>query len=317
VKRLLNLGVGFVLFGILVYVGGTESLYQIKQIPLSSLTVFFLTTVSITACISVRWGVLTEALSGNQGISWLDYYHYFITSRALSFIIPQTAADGSRALWLLQNKQMTIAHAGLSFVLDRLCDLGISFLFLLVVLPYWLHWVTPSTTFFLMAGISLIPIPLIIFGYGWGFHHIVKLEGILLRIGQRLPKVREHMPESLQLDSLGRRVLLQAYLLSVIKFCLLALRLVFLGQILAPPIPPTPIILGTPLAQLSIVFAFTPGALGIFDASWFAILSLSKVPKDTITALLLEQRVLTFLSILVLTLLSQVRYAMAQAGKKD
>jgi uncharacterized membrane protein YbhN (UPF0104 family) len=89
------------------------------------------------------------------------------------------------------------------------------------------------------------------------------------------------------------------------KFVFTAGRLILFAITLNIPISPSLILLGTPIGQLTYLFAFTPGGLGIFEAGWIGILKLANVKTDYAMAFVVGQRVLTVITIGILALLSQ------------
>lgn len=73
-------------------------------------------------------------------------------------------------------------------------------------------------------------------------------------------------------------------------------------------ISPTVILLGTPAGQLTYLFAFTSGGLGIFEAGWFAILRLGGVTMEHVIIFVVGQRILTIILIGILATFSQLLY---------
>lgn len=303
------LGIGLALFGILIYIGGLENLRQIGRIKPLPLAGFFLVTLGITGCVALRWGSINNALSGGQTAAWHDYYHYFVTSRALGFVLPKDVADvGSRALWLTQMHDVTLAQASASILLDRLFDLLTNTGMLLAVLPFWLGWTGAALSYSLMGVIPLLVLSTLYFSHETLSDSTGKAIDRLVAFGHRIPWVGKRIPASLDIGHLDRRTVLAAYGYSVLKFAFTVTRLAFLGIALSPPIAAEALVLGTPLAQFSYLLAFTPGGLGIYEAGWYAILQLGHAPEASIPIFLIGQRVLTALSIGVWALISHVVY---------
>jgi uncharacterized membrane protein YbhN (UPF0104 family) len=100
----------------------------------------------------------------------------------------------------------------------------------------------------------------------------------------------------------------RVYLFSLFKFGCTTGRLVLFALTLNVPISPTLILLGTPVAQLTYLFAFTPGGLGIFEAGWLAILILGGVSWDHAMIFVVGQRILTVILVGLLAVLSQFLY---------
>lgn len=102
--------------------------------------------------------------------------------------------------------------------------------------------------------------------------------------------------------------MLRAYLFSVTKFGCTAGRMVFFAVALSVPISPMLIVLCTPVGQLTYLFAFTPGGLGIFEAGWIGILSLGGVGTGHAMTFVVGQRILTIILIGILATFSQILY---------
>lgn len=124
----------------------------------------------------------------------------------------------------------------------------------------------------------------------------------------RLPQLRKRPSNVLNLTFFDRGVVLRAYLFSLTKFGCTAGRLVLFAFALSVPISPALIILGTPIGQLSYLFAFTPGGLGIFEAGWFAILKIGGVTTAHALVFVVGQRIFTVILIGIVATFSQILY---------
>jgi uncharacterized membrane protein YbhN (UPF0104 family) len=63
---------------------------------------------------------------------------------------------------------------------------------------------------------------------------------------------------------------------------------------------------GLPIVQISRVFSFTPGSLGVLEAGWYAVLSLGGIDGSLIIAFLIGQRVLISTFVLILAAVTQL-----------
>lgn len=309
VKHLSLLGVGLVLVGLLIHFGGAQSLRQLIQLRPIPLVGALLATLGITSAIAFRWGTLANALGGGQVAAWPDYYHYFIVGRALGFVFPKDVVDfGSRTVWLSQLHSLAVPKASASVVLDRLSDVLSILVFLLAALSYWLGWVRASVGIGLMLGMATVIGGFLFVAYRPMVTGAIWLLNRSLRLINHIPRFRKRSLETLDVTGLDRGMVLRVYLFSLVKFGFTAVRLIFFAMALSLPISPTLILLGTPLGQLSYLFAFTPGGLGILEAGWFAILVLGGVGAEHATTFVVGQRILTVVMIAFLVLISQVWY---------
>lgn len=311
VKHFFLLGVGLALLGLLISLGGGDSLCRLGRMRPLPLVEALLVTLGITGATAGRWGILANALGGGRVAMWHDYYHYFVVSRALGFILPKDVTDlGGRTVWLNQLHGLGLFRAGASVLFDRLLDLLCMSVFLLATLPYWLGWVQAPVGIGLMFGLAAAVGGLLFVSYRSLMTSAVCLLNKGLLLAHRIPWLRKRLPEMLGVAGLDRGMVLRVYSFSLVKFACTAGRLVFFASALSLPISPTLILLGMPLGQLSYLFAFTPGGLGIFEAGWFAILKLGGVATEYATTFVVGQRILTLILIGMLALLSQILYVL-------
>jgi uncharacterized protein (TIRG00374 family) len=310
-KHLLSLAIGLTLIGLLIAFGGSDNLKQLDTVHLAPLAVAFILTLGINTAIAGRWGIFANNLAGRRVAGWLDYAHYFLISRALGFILPKDVTDlGSRALSLNQIHHMSLTRASASVLLDRVADILIAGMFTLAVLPFWLNWWSPQTTLLVMVGVALCSVITLLLAQHWLSRHMVWMYNNSLLLIHRLPLLRKRSPMLLETTSLSGQTIFHAYLFSLLKFSCTAGRMVYFALALGLSIPASLLILGTPLGQVSYLFSFTPGGLGIFEAGWFAILTFGEVAPAEIATFVVGQRVLTLAIILFLALCSQIVYTL-------
>ena len=308
-RHVFLLVLGLALFGLLAYFGGIEGLRQLGRLRLVPLAGVLATTLGITALTALRWGMLVEAMAGRRVASWLAYYRYFVVSRALGFVLPKDLTDlGGRTLWVYKGHDVALTQAGGSVLLDRLFDVLVSALFLLAVLPYWLGLIGATVSLLLMLGLAgLMGVLFMVTDerfVAWSF--AVANKGIALLY--RLPGLRRRTPQRLAVQGLSPTLMLRAYGYSVVKFGFAVGRFICIALAVGLPIPPVLFLMGMPLGQFSYLVAFTPGGLGIFEAGWFAILSVGSVPTEAVSLFLVAQRVLILVAILIFALISQGIY---------
>lgn len=313
-KTILSFAVGLILFAVIIWLGGgLDSLHQLTQIQIAPLLLGFLATIGINASVAFRWGTLANTLAGRRVTGWFEYFHYFVIGGALGFVLPKDLPDiGGRALWLNQRHDLPLTQASASVVLDRLFDLLSSAAFALAAIPFFVGFVDAVTGLLLMGAAVLIVGGLLLVAYrplmnlaAWGMNlgiHLVNL----------VPGLRKRQPKKLDFVDLDRGVTLKVYLLTVLKFFFTASRLALFAWALNLPISPLLFFIGLPVAQMSYVFAFTPGGLGILEAGWLAILTLGGVSTQDGSLFVVGQRILLYILYAILTLVSQVIYSLRQ-----
>jgi len=214
-----------------------------------------LATIGITGSIAYRWGSLSNAIGGEKVASWIEYYHYFIISRTLGFILTKDLTDLiSRSVWLKRSHGLTLHQSGTAVVFDRLFDTLTAVMFLLAVLPYWLGWVNAASSLGLMIGLALVIGGLLFYVNTQVFSVLSWSINTCYRYIYRLPPFRNRSAKLLTISNINRGVALQAYFLSLTKFCFTAGRLILFTLTLNLDIPPEIILLGTPIGQMTYLF---------------------------------------------------------------
>jgi uncharacterized protein (TIRG00374 family) len=306
IRDIVFLGIGLALFSVFVYQSRIEGLSRLGELRIVPLCGIFFATLGITWCLVVRWGILTNALVGGRVAGWIDYYHYFIIVRSLGFILPKDATDlGGRAVWLSRSHDISLSQSITSVFLDRIFDILLLAVFLPAVLLYWLNWAKASVTISFMFGFCIVFAFLLFFIYKTFLSVIEWILSSGFELVQYIPWSKKKPPNLLNLTTLRRSTVLKAYFFSLAKFFFTAGRLILFAITLNLPISPSVILLGTPIGQLTYLFAFTPGGLGIFEAGWIGILKLANVETYNAMAFVVGQRVLTVITIGILALLSQ------------
>jgi uncharacterized membrane protein YbhN (UPF0104 family) len=313
-KTILSFAVGLILFAVIMWIGGgLEGLRQLAQVQLFPLVLALLATIGINGSVAFRWGTLANTIAGRKVAGWFEYFHYFVIGGALGFILPKDLPDiGGRALWLNQRHAMPLSQSSASVVLDRLFDLMGSAGFVIAAVPFFLKLTDTPTTLMLMGVLALLMGLALTLAYrplmnltAWGMNlgiHLVNL----------VPGLRKRQPKKLDFVDLDRGVTLKVYVLTVLKFIFTATRLACFSWALNLPITPALFFIGLPVAQLSYVFAFTPGGLGILEAGWLAILTLGGVSTQDGSLFVVGQRILLYVLYALLTLVSQGIYTLRQ-----
>lgn len=297
--------VGLLLFVLLVRLGDFSSLKRLATLRLLPLLGAFLSTLGIAVSVGLRWGTLARGLTRRPVASWWHFCYYFLLNRVLGFFVPKDLSDlGGRAVLLITKHAVPTALAGLSVILDRLSDVLIMLVFLGPAILFLGHMLAAEAAVILMGGLAIV----VYLGIRLGYRHILALSvdayNRLADILRCLPVLRRYPLRRIQKVHLSLTVLQRVYLFSLAKFVFTALRWMFFALALDISEPIITFLFGTPVGQLSFLFAFTPGGLGIFEAGWYAILLQAGFPEAYISPLLVEQRVLTTLFVGVAMLFS-------------
>ncbi len=306
---LLRTALGLALFIGLLTLAGLNNLERLSHLRLSPLLIALGSTVVIVICIGLRWSLLTNALIKRPVLSWVRGVRYFLWNRTIGFVIPKDVSDiTGRTLQLTTLHGLTLQQAITSVFLDRCFDLLILMIFAVPALFFLIGVITAETTLLFIGFLILI-----CFGSLWfGTVYILKLTLLLYNgfgtLAHRLPILRRRTFTHINELHLSHKNLSLAYFLSLVKFLATVMRFICFAQALEMSVSPLTILMGTPITQLSFLFAFTPGGLGIFEATWYGVLVQFGIPKVEIAPFLIEQRLMTMIYIGILTILSEIQF---------
>lgn len=318
VKHIALFIIGAALFIGFIYFINEESIQKLREIQWKPFAGAFLVSIGITGTIAFRWGTITNTLAGERLATWRQYYHYFIQSRALGFILPKDFTDfGVRIYWLKKSHNSRLTDAGVSVFIDRLYDLLAMLILLAGVIPYWLGIISETGTYFFLIGLVFIFGGILASKPNFLFYLMQQLLNCLIRLFSALPFLKKRIPQSIDIPDFERKIVLRIYAASMLKMLFTMFRFVFFAYAVNVIVDPGIIVLGTPLGQLGYLFSFTPGGLGIFEAGWFGILKLAKVSSQLALLFVVGQRILTMVIIVVLALVSQGVYFIKPGSKSE
>jgi uncharacterized membrane protein YbhN (UPF0104 family) len=311
-RRLVWLAVGVALFLGLVWYGGTSDLSRVLEADPIWLVGAFVCTILITAFWARRWGLLTNRLSGLSTVSGWWYYHCLILSRTVSLFVPESVGRfGAGTLSLRFSQGVPVTIGLYSLVLDRLFDLltamtlvlpailfvsGIwpeIFSYALCILILGLLWVIlevkhRTITIFLLRS------------YAW-----------LIAVGSNIPVIGSRF-QSLEICGEELTPLPTAqdarkiYFNSLGKLLFVVLRWYALAMAFHLPVSFAWMFFGSSIVQISRIFSFTPGSLGVLEAGWYAVLGLGGIDGPLIITFLIGQRVLIATFVLILAVITQL-----------
>lgn len=316
IKHITFLLIGIFLFGLFIYFTNKDNLSKLKEIQYLPAVLALLASLGITSMISFRWGTIVNELAGEKVASWRQYYHYFVQSRALGFILPNNLTDlGVRILWLKKGHKSKLSDAGISVILDRIFDLIFLLVYSAAVLPFWFGLINMKIgiaviiTLFALLGVILI------FKQKLFFKIFKKILNIGIKIFSVIPLLKKKVPEKLEIPEFSTKAIVKIFFSSAIKVFFTITRFVLYIYVFSIVIDPLIIIAGTPVAQLSYAFSFTPGGLGILEAGWLGILKVGNVETQQALLYVIGQRILTIILVSLLALISQILFSFLKIKK--
>ncbi|WP_462281018.1 lysylphosphatidylglycerol synthase transmembrane domain-containing protein [Salinivirga cyanobacteriivorans] len=309
-KHFVFLIFGILIFGMFIYFLNDEHLEKLKYVNYSAAIAALVASFGITLSISLRWGLIVNTLAGDRVASWREYYHYFIQSRALGFILPNNLTDvGVRMFWLKKRHQTNLTNAGVSVALDRVFDLIFLFGYTLAVLPYWFGFVGIELVGLLVLIVFAVMGGVLILKQTLFFSIFRRMMLWALKILSIIPFLKKKAPTQFDFPDFPRPIIVKLFFISAFKVLFTITRFVIYIYVFSIAISPYMIIAGTPVAQLSYAFSFTPGGLGILEAGWLGILKLGSVPLQQALLFIIGQRILTIVLVSTLAVLSQLLFS--------
>jgi uncharacterized membrane protein YbhN (UPF0104 family) len=201
-----------------------------------------------------------------------------------------------------------------AMLVDKLFDLGLSGMLLLPIAAYVLRWISLEACAMLFIPFFVLPAIVMLWWYKpvlallFRFRDTLaaRLKGVPLaarflrgRAGQAcLALSPDQVPPP--------RTALAAYGVTVLRYLLMVLRFAAVSVALDVAVPSLLVFVGIPIAQLGLLLAVTPGALGALEAGWLGVLVLGGLPRQDIVAFLVGQRAALFVFTLALGLASYV-----------
>ncbi len=301
-KHIFGIIIGIIILLVIIYQVDYQKLKELQHLEWVPLVSAFVVSFFIGCTIAFRWFMITNLLIGRRVGQWHEYLYYYLIGRVMGFILPKDITDiGGRALILSKNHNVSMSLAGSSTIIDRLFDVFSIITFLPPVLIFWLGWINHIFAISLLITVAITTALFILL-----FQNQIIDKFINITI--RFPNIHKQFKELKVNDGINSSMILYIYILSVIKFIFATGRLILIVSALRLPISPFLILFGMPLGQLSFLFAFTPGGIGIFEAGWYGILKLGNVLNEHAVIFVLSQRIFTMIFTGLLTILSHFHY---------
>jgi uncharacterized protein (TIRG00374 family) len=311
---LINLA-GVLVFGLILYLGGVEAWQQIIKGDWRYVLAAFAATLVWNVVAAFRWSLIANQVAGTQICQYRYFFTYHMIGMLVGQVVPITVGMlGGRPVALSLSQQVSLKRSALSVFLDKLFDLALALLLAVPVALYLVGWIERPLAFGLIGGVVVIGILLV----GWQYERAVQTVGqVGSRLAQpltRVPVIGRRLIRRLpqQLDRLSHetflrnRVAVQAFLLTLLLYALLAVRLFFISQALRLDIPWYLLAMGVAITQLALIFSVTPGSLGFLEGGWAAVLGLGGVTLAQFTTFVIGRRAYVLVFTLIDALLAFV-----------
>lgn len=306
--RLGLLVVSLLLFGLILWWAGPET----WQVVLRGDRTYFFTALLIYGMAGVasssRLHWLTKAVSERKNIPWRRIYIVNWTARALGLVLPRSVSTiGGKAV-ALKALGVPLRQAVWIVFIDNAFDLLLLGLWVLPAV-WWLQKQTQTWVFWLVLVLMVMVAGLLVW---WGTQP-GRLEPFLRQV-RRFPRLTKW----LNLDE-NSFIPTPAYALpslvwTVVLHLILIISFYTIGQAVASPAALPLIASGYPFVQLSLIVAFAPGGLGLFDLGWLGLLRLGGLSESEALAFVVAQRAYVYVFVLVWALFS-VTLSWLEKGK--
>jgi uncharacterized protein (TIRG00374 family) len=305
---------GILVFGLILYFGGVQAWQHIVQGDWRYVLAAFAVTLLWNLTSAYRWSLIAEqVIDAPEPIPFRYYFTYQMIGALIGQVMPITLGMlGARPVALSLSKGVSLKLSILSVFLDKLFDLALALLLALPVGLYLVGWIERPVAFGLIGGVVTVAVLLI----AWRYEEIVEwaaragsrlakplgwLPIIGKRLAQRLPQQMDRLAST---TFVSNRLAVKAFLLTLVMYSLLAVRLVFIARALHLDIPWYLLFMGVGITQLALVFSVTPGSLGFLEGGWAAVLGLGGWSLGDISVFVIGRRAYVLVFTLIDTLLA-------------
>ncbi len=309
------LGWGFSLFivvGVIAYLGPSVFRQMLLADPWF-LFLALLTTVVILITTTLRWQLILNHLIGPQTPVFLDLLHYVLIGATVGLLVPRDVGEMSTRIASMKlYHPITLRKITSSVLTDRAFDLIILVPFSLAALPFFMGYTISLQVLLALNGATLL-LCLGFLTYKPGYTQVQAIYFSLYPLlSQRSALHRLRLPEPQTVDFLpailSPHLMVGAFGWTVVKFLTLALRAFLIARALGLDIRFDSILLATPLAQASLILAFTPGGLGFNELGWYGALAMLGTDTTIIPTFLVGHRLFNYGFVLMMALIVQVVY---------
>ena len=298
-QRVLGYLIGLSILGVFVWMGGLRAVRMTFRPRLGFLLLSFLATVFLLATSSARWGYVINCMERRKVCSYYSYFLCFVSGRFFGEYVSHAGSDFLLRPGLLNRVGGVTLKRGIYAVLvEKILD---SMLVSTVIVPgalYVLDILSGYSAFFIIVAFWAV---LLCFLMRGGSVLLDVLRNVILWIHTSLNKLplvnrlaKDEYLERLRnidgLERLGKGRLLIILAMTFVRQLLLVCRACFLVAALGLSIPFPILFVGTAIAQSSMIFAFTPGALGVLEGGWYVVLARAGIPQVERAVFLIGQR---------------------------
>lgn len=310
-KKIIFSVLGIVIFLFIIFLNREISLHPLVNINYWYLLIVFFLMYLATILAATRWGWIINSLQGREIIPYRKYFFYFSLSSLLgSFGFQELSVFSTQAGTLLLEK-ISFKKIINTYLIDKFFNTINLISTTLVSILYFVDLIDIKFAVILVIVFFLIGY-LVISYFKINFTLLIfYLNKLFTKLAKILPFLKIKSKKETEEDkkvALPSKIIRKIYLLSFVKFVLFATSIFFIFKALNLNINPIQAILAFPITQLTLVFAITPGGLGILETSWFGMLKIIGFKSIDINTFLIGSRVISYIAIAIITFINYLLF---------
>lgn len=299
-----------------IYLGPTVFGQLVRADP-GILFLALLTTAVVLLTSALRWQMILSYVTDRHSPPFLALLYYVLIGATVGLFVPRDIGEMSTRIAAMKLfHQIDLRKVTLSVLVDRFFDLIILIPFTLAALPFLGGYTISLLALAAWYGTILV-LSLGLIGsrptYEFTFNLVRRFYDRFYafwnqkrgngRLGLTQPRTFKLLH-----TVLSPGLVVGAFCLTTIKFFSLALRAYLVAWALDLDIGFETMLFSTPLAQASLILAFTPGGLGFNELGWYGALTILNTDAEAVPPFLVGHRLFNYGFVLVLALITQILY---------
>ena len=280
----------------------------IWSVPLECVLLVILCTGMMDLVYAVRWRIWLRLAEPEGRFGLCSLWTFVTWSRLASQILPVPAGSvGVRAAAIKTTTNLSIKQAACTVAVDPMLDLYQFLLIVPITAAMLMGYVAPArAAMCVMVSLCLGALLLATL-----FPTLVTLVGTLRRVVRMQDQASPGQEAAL--PSFTRGALLTAYALTVVRYVFVVARIWVIGfAIGVTGLSPMFCLTTGTVTQAAHMATITPGALGVLEGGWFAVLRAFDFAAHDATLFVTAQRLLIWLALAVIALVLTAVFVVAK-----
>jgi uncharacterized protein (TIRG00374 family) len=300
--------------GLLLWRGHLSQLDQIAEVKIGPIALVFIATVLLMALSALKWWLLVSGIHPDVSFPPFDFFRVVVIGATVGMVIPQDlAAISSRVTYLRGIRSLSLENSTYSVLLDRWLDLiallllvPVSILYVVGFLGLWAALLSNLALMLLLIFSSAFWPSITTLLFTRTFNLLNRVYKFIFRRKKSYPSA---INSTIDQNSTGDRAIL-ILMLSFARVAVVGARALFAMWAIGIDFDIFKVLAIVPISQLALIIPITPGGIGIYDASWYGLLTLGGVtPTEGILFVLLH-RILIIISLVGLLVLTEVLFVL-------